>query len=292
MSVMEIRPGATGLTRLGNGDRDACLAYLARDPVATVFLRGLVLDHGIAGPRARGAFYGFRDGPGLRGVLFFGAGRLLVMHAGEPDVCEAFAALAVGLQAPKLIVGDRAAIDPFWARFHVAAPPVRWVRLNRVYEVRAETLRAPEASGATPSLRTATPEDLDLEVTSSIAMIREDMGEAPGDLSRYRASVLERIRKGRSFLWCDDGPPRRLLFKANLSAVTPEAAQVEGVFTPPDRRGQGYATRGLHELCRRTLEQTRTVCLYVNDANAHALRLYERVGFKHTRYFRSILLEG
>jgi hypothetical protein len=253
-------------------------------------MRGLVTDHGLQGPRARGAFYGFREGAALRGVLFFGAGRLLVLHAADAAVAESFAALAEGLQSPKLIVGDQTAVDPFWARFFASAPPTRWVRLNRVYEMGAADLRLPP-EGA-PGLRAAATDDLDLEVAASIAMIREDMGEAPGDLARYRASVLERIRRGRSFLWCDEGPPRRLLFKANLSAVTPEAAQVEGVFTPPERRGEGYATRGLSELCQRALERSRTVCLYVNDANAPALRLYERVGFRHTRFFRSILLDG
>jgi predicted GNAT family acetyltransferase len=64
-----------------------------------------------------------------------------------------------------------------------------------------------------------------------------------------------------------------------VSALTPEAAQVSGVYTPPERRNRGYAKRGLAELCIRLLERSRAVCLFVNDFNAPAIAVYRRLGF-------------
>src|SRR4029078_3817484 len=59
-----------------------------------------------------------------------------------------------------------------------------------------------------------------------------------------------------------------------------DAAQVSGVYTPPEHRGRGYATRGLAEQCMRLFERSRHVCLFVNDFNAPALALYRRLGFR------------
>ena len=61
--------------------------------------------------------------------------------------------------------------------------------------------------------------------------------------------------------------------------MTPDAAQVSGVYVPPARRGQGFATRGLGELCARLFERSRALCLFVNDFNAPAIAAYDRLGF-------------
>jgi predicted GNAT family acetyltransferase len=65
-----------------------------------------------------------------------------------------------------------------------------------------------------------------------------------------------------------------------VSAITADAAQVSGVFTPPARRRRGHARRGLSELCARLLERVPAVCLFVNDFNAPAIALYHALGFR------------
>ena len=53
-----------------------------------------------------------------------------------------------------------------------------------------------------------------------------------------------------------------------------------GVYVPPERRNQGFARRGMVEVCRRYLERSRSACLFVNDFNAPALAVYQRIGFR------------
>ena len=82
--------------------------------------------------------------------------------------------------------------------------------------------------------------------------------------------------------WLDLGDARRARARVSapaISALTPEAAQVSGVYVPPPLRGQGIARRALSELCARLLMRTRHVCLFVNDFNEPALALYRRLGF-------------
>ena len=71
---------------------------------------------------------------------------------------------------------------------------------------------------------------------------------------------------------------------------SPYAAQIQGVFVPPDRRGQGFATAGMAavvELVRREIAPT--VSLYVNDWNTAARAVYERVGFRETARFATVM---
>jgi hypothetical protein len=80
-----------------------------------------------------------------------------------------------------------------------------------------------------------------------------------------------------------------ILFKAEASAWTPRAVQLQQVWVDPEARRQGHGTRGLTDLCRLLLERTPTVTLFVRPENEAALRLYDRVGMRRVASYRSIL---
>ena len=54
-----------------------------------------------------------------------------------------------------------------------------------------------------------------------------------------------------------------MLFKAEASAWTPHAVQLQQVWVDPEARGRGYASRGLRDLCRLLLETMPVVTLFV-----------------------------
>ena len=45
-----------------------------------------------------------------------------------------------------------------------------------------------------------------------------------------------------------------ILFKAEASAWTPTAVQIQQVWVDPEARGHGYGQRGLRDLCRLLLD--------------------------------------
>lgn len=103
----------------------------------------------------------------------------------------------------------------------------------------------------------------------------------------YRARVAELIRDGRAFARIEDG---RVMFKAEVGAVTPRACQVQGVWVPPDLRGRGLSETGMSAVVREALRTIApTVSLYVNDYNTRARAAYRRVGFTELGSFTSIL---
>jgi len=130
-----------------------------------------------------------------------------------------------------------------------------------------------------PELRRAQREDFDLLLETGARLRLEELEEDPlvADPIGYRTRVEEECRDGYTQVWIDgDG----LCFRASVSACTPDAAQVSGVYTPPGRRNRGIARRALSEMCSRLFERSRTLCLFVNEQNAPALAVYRRMGFR------------
>jgi len=80
-----------------------------------------------------------------------------------------------------------------------------------------------------------------------------------------------------------------VLFKAEASAWTPRAVQIQQVWVDPEARGHGYGTRGMRDLCRLLLASTPAVTLFVRSENAAAIALYETIGMNRVLEYRSIL---
>ena len=127
-----------------------------------------------------------------------------------------------------------------------------------------------------------------------VAMYTEEVGVSPendaggGDLYRARDPAAHRARAGR---W-RASTTRGVVFKAEVACATPYAAQVQGVWVRPDRRGEGLAVGG-HGRGRRPRPRDSgmapVVSLYVNEWNEPARAAYARVGFEQTATFATMM---
>jgi uncharacterized protein len=106
------------------------------------------------------------------------------------------------------------------------------------------------------------------------------------DPDGFRWRTRSQIEEGRSWLWVEDGAIR---FKAEASAWTPAAVQVQQVWVDPPERNRGYAQRGMRDLCRLLLQRVPTVCLFVRPENAPAIRVYEGIGMNRHGSYRSLI---
>ena len=127
-------------------------------------------------------------------------------------------------------------------------------------------------------------------VSAEIGNATEEVGTSPlgsDNGAAYRARVRDLVLAGRAFARIENG---RVLFKAELGAVTPHACQVQGVWVRPEFRGQGLAAPGMAAV---VVEAARSIApvvsLYVNDYNAPARAAYLRAGFAETGRFMSVL---
>jgi len=264
--------------RLGPDDLIETFAFLDRDPVVNVYLVALTLRDGLAHPRD--AFWAARREGEIAALLYLGPQSGAILPAGDDTAGLRLLAEEACGRLPVLprrfqIIGPRPAAEPFITGFSDAGVIPRLERAQTYMAVERGAFAAP---GRMPELRPARPEDYDRVFESGARLRIEELGEDPreADPLSYARRVEEECRDGHTLVWTD---PEGLRFRASVSAVTADAAQVSGVYTPPALRNQGIATRGVAELCTRLFERSRTASLFVNDINAPAIAVYRRLGF-------------
>lgn len=289
--VSSFQAGAIAIDRLGPAHLVETFAFLDRDPVVNVYLLALLLRDALGQGRDE-SWAARRDGE-MVALLHLGGLSGAVLPVG--DDAEALRRLGdqARLRLPFLprrfqLIGPEAAVTAFLQRFDRAGFRPRLDRLQTYMALERGALPDFERL---PELLPATPDDLELLYESGALLRAEELEEDPRlvDAPAYRRRVEDECRDGHTYLWKDG---RRMLFRASVSAITADAAQVSGVYTPPEWRGRGYATRGLAELCSRLLDRSRAVCLFVNRGNAPALRVYEKLGFASCSAWRSLFYDA
>ena len=273
------------LRLLGPADLPEVTGLLARDPVVNV-----VTDY-----RARltqmqprwlgGEMWGYFENSELTSVCHSAANLMPAMAT--PPAVERFAerALEQGRRC-WTVLGPSSTVEPLWSLLSGGWPEPREIRRGqRHLEIREQPHVAPD-----PAVRRSRLDELEIVYPASVAMYTEEVGvspEAHGGGATYRARVAQLIARGWSFVRIEDG---RVVFKAEIAAATPHACQVQDVYVAPDRRNEGLGSAGVAAVVAFALREVApVVSLYVNDANHAARRVYERIGFRQTETFTTVL---
>jgi ribosomal protein S18 acetylase RimI-like enzyme len=277
---MSLHSEASSLSieRLGPPDLVETFGYLDLDPVVNVYLLALTVRDALAQPRDE--FWGVRRDGEMVGLLHLGGHSGAVLPVGDdPAAIARLAEHALARRSflPRRfqVIGPGAAVSEIAQR--LAESGIR-PRLRR-----QQWYMAIERGRLSPferlrELHQARPTDYEITFRTGALLRAEELDEDPrtADPVAYARRVEEECRDGYTFLWTDT---EGLCFRASVSARTPDAAQISGVYVPPARRGHGFAKRGMAELCARLLEESHNVCLFVNDFNGPALAVYRRLGF-------------
>ncbi|RKS05198.1 hypothetical protein DFP74_0791 [Nocardiopsis sp. Huas11] len=270
---------------LGERDREAVHALLDTDPVGNVFVTSRLMATGISAGPTGTEVWGHVDRGRLTALCYSGA-NLVPVNAG-PAAIRGFADHARwrGRRCSS-IVGPVEAVSEFWRQVTPAWGPARVIRSSQpVLEI-----DGPPRVAADPLVRRVRPSELNILLPACVAMFTEEVGVPPdsGDGGAlYRARVEELVRTGRAFARIEDG---RVVFKAEIGAVTPHACQVQGVWVHPDLRGRGHSSAGMAAVVEYALaEIAPRVTLYVNDFNTPARATYRKVGFRQVGEVMSVL---
>ena len=251
--------------------QEQVLAFCAREPVERVFLEDVAR-------RGLGRFHGVADEAGSLTALCHAGANLVPSGAGS----AAFAPVAASARS-RMVIGEAGAVSELWdaARHDLPAP-----REDREHQP-VYAITEPPRPGET-GLRPATPADVDRLVPACAAAHELELHLDPlaRDPEAFRWRTEEQIAEGRSWLWLQDDV---ILFKAEASAWTPSAVQIQQVWVDPEVRGRGYGTRGMCDLTRFLLKTTPAVTLFVRTENAPAIATYEKVGMERVLEYRSIL---
>jgi predicted GNAT family acetyltransferase len=169
------------------------------------------------------------------------------------------------------VTGTAPEADAFvgeWARRTGARLAVhmrqRMYRLSEVAEV-----------GSVPGIwRPAALPDRDLLVEWSEAFHIE-ANEGPA--ASMAADVDLRLAQGRAFVWVDGTP----VSYVGTAGAAGSVVRVGPVYTPPDRRGHGYASALVAAVSRDALHHGATACmLYTDVANRTSNAIYFTIGYR------------
>jgi ribosomal protein S18 acetylase RimI-like enzyme len=246
------------------------LEFCAREPVERVFLEDVAR-------RGLGRFSAHAERGRLTALCHVGAN---VVPSGRD--CGRFAVVAARGHA-RMIIGDERAVGELWRALHERMGEPREDRPGQPVYVIDE----PPAAGGT-GLRAATHDDFELLVPACAAAHEEEIGIDPlsRDSEGFRWRTRAQIEEGRSWVWREG---ETILFKAEASAWTPSAVQLQQVWVDPPVRNRGHAQHALRDLIRLLLERVPQVCLFVRPENAAAIRVYEAVGMRRDGAYRSLI---
>lgn len=272
---------------------DGCRGVVTRE--AGAVLEVLHSDPLVSAPAAEKLdFSGVLPGPDGRFLTIGGPARSLLYIGtsvlplrGAPRDLRAFGRAVNGLGFGTMSVHGR--------RDHVAGV---WETLGLLWGIprdyRGEqilmTLDKPiNRSSVSADVRPAALEEFEAVLPAAAAMYQEELGSDPfavGAGVPFRRRVARSLARGRTWIAVDQG---RVVFKADITAVAPGVAQIQGVWVHPDRRGTGLGARGTATVCSALQSRDLTPSLVVNESNAAAVAAYRKVGMTPAVPYATVL---
>jgi predicted GNAT family acetyltransferase len=287
MTVVQDRPR---MLHAADGDAVSCL--IAGDPVLNCVLDTRLRVAPDLNPHRLGGFlWGVpagsdrAEGRQLRAAAFHGGN--LIPIGEDLAALETIAQhLVRNGRGCSSIVGPADAVSVMWPVLARRWGPARAIRHNQPLLC----TEAPAASAPDPAVRRVRADELARFLPAAMAMFTEELDISPagndGGLS-YRNRVAELLTTGRAFARFDDCGT--VMFKAEIGALSPATAQIQGVWVRPDLRGQGLGTAAMAAVLRFGLRLAPTVSLYVNDYNTAGRRMYDRLGFRQVGNLQTVL---
>jgi hypothetical protein len=162
--------------------------------------------------------------------------------------------------------------------------PHRVTMHERLY--RLVSVNPASGRGVPGIMREAAAADRELLIAWSIAFELEAIGRVNRDAVAAFIDQVLASRVRRYFLWEDE---RRVVSLAGCGGRTPNGMRVGPVYTPPERRGRGYATACVAALSRRLLEEGRRfMVLFTDLANPTSNHIYQQIGYEPVTDFDMI----
>ncbi len=256
------------------GDAAPLEAFLRAGMPADAFLLDALTAGGLDG------FFGAWTDGRMLGAAYLRRGAI---SAASRTSTEAASALSAALSARgpwTSVVGPEAPCRAIVDALRTSTP----FRVDRV-QAFMSVARGDRLGPGVEGLRPASTADLDA-VVPLVARYRVEDGlsSAADDHSAWiRAHALERIQAGHLFVVEERG---RVVFTGAFNFAGRAGAGLGGIYTAPEARNRGLASRATADLCRIALEAGPVATLHVDPKNVAAIRAYEKAGLRRVGEYR------
>lgn len=125
-------------------------------------------------------------------------------------------------------------------------------------------------------LREVTEQDVDRITHWRVAFMKEAMGEEE-DEADVREIVTKRIGARDTYIWEDDSPVSMCV----RTRPTKHGISIGGVYTPPEKRGRGYASACVAAVSQRMLDSGKQYCTLFTDLDFPTSNdIYQKIGYQ------------
>ena len=278
MEVFHLSDAASALERI----EEPLRAAGAEGELSLGILRRLLGEPGAWGDEVT-IIAGFRFGRPAALVTMTGPHPALIVgftdDAGDVAFADLVDAMLATGRRPDGINGARRWSEPFahaWTEVAGATAEVR--RDMRAFELR--TVRRPAQPPG--RFRPAAPADAGLLERWAVAF-GDDIDE-PIDQDQAARTVGRLVGADDLAVWETDG---EVVSMAAVIRRTPWSSSIALVYTPPERRGRGFASAVVAELSQRELDAGQLWCsLFTDEANPTSNHIYTEIGYRPAGEFR------
>lgn len=138
-------------------------------------------------------------------------------------------------------------------------------------------------AGVSGALRFARAEEAEW-VTDAFIQFAIDIDADESERGESRKSAAAYMARGEVWVWDVDGAPVSMVCCNRMGS---EGARVAPVYTPPDKRGRGYASAAVAALTTRLLDGGADWCaIFADVENATTNKIYQRIGYKEYGTYR------
>ena len=210
----------------------------------------------------------------------------VILYSPRPNAGQAVYLVAQNLAASGRptpgVLAPAALADEFAACWQqITGQPGRMGMRQRIYELR-QVLPPSQPGGV---FRAAQESEHDFLIEWALAFQREALGEE--DREAAQRVIEAGLAQGRLFVWED---AQAVVSMAAASRPTAHGMTVNLVYTPPDRRGKGYASACVAALSQHILDTGKQYCtLFTDLSNPTSNSIYQKIGYQPVCDFNEIL---
>ena len=136
-----------------------------------------------------------------------------------------------------------------------------------------ETIKAIDSAAG--QLRLATAAEIELLTKRIQAFAKEALGvnESEADSRRW---VIRHLEQDSFYVWQNED---KAVSMAAFGGTTPNGIRIGSVYTPPEYRGNGYATSCVAAMSQLLLDRHRYCFLFTDIANSISNNIYRKIGY-------------
>ncbi len=262
---------------LKNKDIDIVMNYLEKNHFENTFIIGNVEKHGLNNDillKKSGDYYGYFNKSELRGVFsFINMGSFFCHYEDDGILNKIILLKTIKKYRPKHMLGMKKIIHPLLQKFERI---FNWYTYD-YYDYMF--LKKENFKYFSTDKEIIKAKDFDFSKSIDFLIeVEKAFDRKPKTVNQLKNSVYERTGEEEYLYLIDRGD---VISQAVIKTTTSRINQIEGVYTLPKYRGNGFARAVASKLSKNIIERGKIPALIVSKSNPSAKKAYESIGFEH-----------